>query len=412
MNARRKKPQQLKWAIVLFGFMALSMAFSTRAALSLMMPVWQSELGWSASFVSSVGAAALIVMAIIAPVAGRLLDRKGPRFTLSLGLGAVTTSCFLIASTSSKLVFAIAFGGIGAIGFGIVAVHVVSSAVIYSFDKHQGLATGIASSGSTGGQFIVVPLLAGLLTFASWRWSFTGLGIVCLALLPCILYFMPRGIIRNGDAAAATTEAVSVGQEIRFMLGKPAFHILFWSFLICGFTTAGVIETHFLPFAAYCGFSPIPSATAYGVLSAVNLCGMILAGWLTDRINRPLLLAAIYLLRALSFVLLANVPGAGIETLFLFVVFFGLVDYATVPVTASLMASEVGINVLGLGMGLVAAGHALGGAMGAAFGGYVFSSSGNYGLVWTSSLWLAVGAGLMVLALIKSPTKGADARPS
>lgn len=409
MNTIATAPNRQNWAIVIFGFLALSLTFSTRAALSLMMPVWQSELGWSSSFISSVGASALIVMAIFAPFAGRMADVKGPRFTLSLGLTALIIGCFLVATTDNKWVFAVAFGGFCGIGFGIVAVHVVSTAVIHGFDKRQGLATGIATSGSTGGQFLIVPLIAGLLTFASWRWSFAGLGLASLVLLPCVLWYMSKNIGKATSNPSQADESSTVGQDIRYILTKPAFHVLLWSFVICGFTTAGVIETHLLPFAAYCGFPPIPSATAYGVLSAINLAGMIIAGWLTDRVNRPMLLASIYLLRALTFLLLANVPGAGIETLFLFVVLFGAVDYSTVPVTASLMASHVGIRVVGLGMGLVSAGHAVGGAMGAAFGGYVFDNMGDYNLVWMSSLWLAVGAGALVLTLVKSAPRPAPA---
>ena len=153
--------------------------------------------------------------------------------------------------------------------------------------------------------------------------------------------------------------------DARHVLKQPAFHILFWSFLICGFTTTGVIETHLLPFASFCGFPPIPSATAYGLLSAINLVGMIVAGWLTDRMNRFVLLASIYLLRALTFVLLGSIPGTGIETLFVFAALFGAVDYATVPVTASLVASHVGLRTMGLAMGMISAGHSIGGALGA-----------------------------------------------
>lgn len=96
-----------------------------------------------------------------------------------------------------------------------------------------------------------------------------------------------------------------------------------------------------------------------------------------------------------------------IEMLFAFAVFFGAVDYATIPVTASLVASHVGIKVMGLAMGLISAGHAIGGAMGAFAGGYLFDLTGGYDLLWMWSLWLAVGAGLMVLFLrdrSESPT--------
>ncbi len=384
--------------IVWFGFLALAFAFSARAALGLVMPVWEVELGWSRGFVSGAGAMALIVMAAVAPFAGRLADKKGPRLTLALGLAAISFGCALIATTGNKAVFLIGFGGIAAVGFGIVATHVVSTAIARSFDQHRGLATGAATSGATGGQFLIVPMIASLLTFASWRWSFAGIAVVCALLVPCILRFMaapakPRAVTHDVPGRAAP-----LGTDLRYLLTKPAFHLLFWSFLICGYATTGAIETHFLPYASFRGFEPIPSAGAYGLLSAVNMLGMIGAGWLTDRVNRPMLLAGIYFLRALTFIVLMKL-GTNVESLYLFAALFGIVDYATVPVTASLVASHLGLRVMGLAMGLISAGHSIGGALGAYLGGYIFDVSASYGLVWTSSLWLSIVAGILVLLM-------------
>ena len=139
------------------------------------------------------------------------------------------------------------------------------------------------------------------------------------------------------------------------------------------------------------------------------MIGMIAAGWLTNRVNRPLLLASIYALRALTFWLLSNVAGANIETLFLFAALFGWVDYSTVPVTVSLVASQVGLRVMGLALGMISAGHSIGGALGAFFGGYVFDTTGNYDLVWMTSLWLAFGAGGLVLFLSNDTPRVAPA---
>lgn len=396
-------PHRQNWSVVVFGFLALSLAFSSRAALGLIMPVWQTEFGWSSSYISSVGAAALIVMAIVAPFAGRLVDRRGSQFTLNLGMGLLGIGCAIVALMNGKLMFVIGFAGFCAVGFGIVATHVVATAVTRSFSANQGLATGISASGATGGQFLIVPLIAALLAFASWRWSFGALAIASLALVPCIRMSM-RADTTPDETAVSDELPSSMGQDFVVIVRQPAFHLLFWSFLICGFTTTGVIETHLLPFASFCGFPPIPSATAYGLLSLVNLVGMIAAGWLTDRVNRPMLLAAIYMLRALTFILLGSLPGASIEMLFVFAVLFGAVDYSTVPVTASLVASHVGIKMMGLAMGLISAGHAIGGAMGAFLGGYIFTATATYDLVWTGSIWLAVGAGLLVLFIKAQPT--------
>src|SRR5947209_7215983 len=98
--------------------MALGLAFSARAALGLVMPVWSAEFGWTRSFISGAGAAALIAMAAIAPFAGRLVDRRGPSAVLAAGLCALAAGCGLIAITNSPLLFVIAFSGLSATGFG------------------------------------------------------------------------------------------------------------------------------------------------------------------------------------------------------------------------------------------------------------------------------------------------------
>ena len=171
-----------------------------------------------------------------------------------------------------------------------------------------------------------------------------------------------------------------------------------------------MIETHLLPYAALCGFGPVPSAAAYGVLSLVNIAGMVLAGWLADRVNRPLLLAGIYIGRALAFLLLLHV-GASYEALLLFAVAFGAVDYATVPVTASLAVSHLGLRVMGLAMGLISAGHAAGGAAGALLGGWLFDLTGNYDWLWRGSLLAAATAGGLVALIREERAVAPTAQP-
>lgn len=396
------------WLIVILSFLALSLVFSTRAALGLMMPVWEQDFGWTRSFTSGTAATALVVMAILAPFAGRLVDRHGSRAVMLLGLTALAAGSFIVSGTSSAVVFLLAFGGVSAIGFGLIATHTVSTTVEQEFNDHKGLATGIATSGSTGGQLLIVPLLAVFLTMMSWRWSFVFLGTATLFMIACVYFLFPKGQARTPTASGPALTTNSWRQDLLFILRKPAFQILFWSYAICGYTTSGVIETHFLPYAAICGFGPVPSATAYGLLSAINLGGMILAGWLTDRVNRPMLLGGIYLIRGVSFLILVNV-GSSFETLIFFSILFGLVDYSTVPVTASLIASHVGKGVMGFAFGLVSAGHQLGAAAGAYFGGHLYDLYLQYDWVWWSSLWLAVLAGLMVFLLKDKPAVTAPA---
>ena len=390
------------WMIVAISFLALALAFSTRATYGLVIPHLEQEFGWTRSFTSSIAAAALLMTALLAPLAGRFVDKQGARAVIIVGLGLLSLGCILAAITSNPWAFIIAFAGVAATGFGLLAVHVVSTVVEQEFDSNQGFATGIATSGSTAGQFLILPLLAVLLATYDWRWAFAALGASSLTMMLCVMWWLPNGTRNIRPESGPVVAGPTILEDIWQIAKMPAFQILFWSYFLCGYTTSGVIETHFLPYASFCGFGPVPSATAFGLLSAINLVGMILVGWLTDRVHRPLLLGGIYVIRGLSFIILVNV-GADLNTLLVFAVIFGLVDYSTTPVTASLVASHIGIRVMGLAFGLVTAGHQVGGAVGAYFGGVLFDIYARYDWVWWSSLWLAVLAGFLVFILRDKP---------
>src|SRR5260370_41860036 len=94
-----------RWLVVGFGFLALALAFSARATVGLVMPIWDRELGWSRSFVSGAAAVALLVMAMVAPFAGRMIDRHGVRMTLAVGLALTGIGSLAVGMTSSPVVF-------------------------------------------------------------------------------------------------------------------------------------------------------------------------------------------------------------------------------------------------------------------------------------------------------------------
>lgn len=405
------------WTVVLIGFLSLGLAFSTRAALGLAMPVWEQAEGWSRASVSDVAALALVVMALLAPTAGMLADSHGPRRLLTAGLVMVAAACGLVAIADSTMMLMLAFSVVGGIGFGAVATHVVATAVALMVPaERRGLATGIATAGATAGQLALVPVLSMWMTPDDWRTGFMGLGLAALAAAVAALVLLPRAramaasraASRNGSARPA---AEPLGRRLAVLATSPVFHALFWSFVICGITTAGAIETHLMPYAALCGFPALPSATAYGVLCAINLIGMIGAGHLGDRIDRGRLLAVIYAGRAVALVLLVFV-GDSYALLLIFAVMFGLFDYSTVAPTAGLVADRLGLHRMGLAMGLLSAGHALGAALGAWAGGRIFALTGDYLGLWYGGAALSGVAVLIVLTLAAPRGRDMRSRPA
>jgi MFS family permease len=268
------------------------------------------------------------------------------------------------------------------------------------FEANRGLAVGIASSGSTAGQLVMIPILGWVMAGGEWRSSYLVLGLACLVLIPVVWIMVGREPAPLQDAPRRTHEPL--GDRLRIVFRSGTFWLLAGGFFICGVTTTGVIETHLLPYATCCGYPPLEGASAYGVLSAFNLIGMVAAGWFSDRMNRPLLLGLLYLMRALCFVLLMFIVG-DVSLLFVFAVLFGIFDYSTFVVTANLVSTHLGMRVMGLAMGLLSASHSLGGALGAFMGGYLFDLFARYQSVWAASIALAVIAGFLSFAIRELP---------
>lgn len=387
------------WVAVGLAFLGLALVFSARASVGVMMTDWEKNLHWSRSFISEGAALALIVMALTAPIAGNLVDRIGPRLLIAGGLVSVAIGMCILSAAPSPLTFLVGYALFGAIGMGLVATHVVSTTMARLFEKRRGLATGIATSGATGGQLLIVPAIQVMLSYGNWEAALFGVAGACLALGVLSYVLLPGGVPgASSQATAARKPLEPLSRRLGSLVKNPVFHLLWGSFFICGFTTTGTIETHFIPYATFCGFPPLPTATAYGVLSAANLAGMVLSGWLTDRMHRPLLLGSIYIVRAFSFLLLMRV-GTDLPTLYGFAVLFGLFDYSTVPPTAGLVATRLGLPIMGLAMGLISAGHALGGALGAFMAGYLFDLFTRYSDTWIAAFALALLAGVASYAI-------------
>ena len=384
------------WLVVALSFAALSLVFASRASLGLMMPVWEQDPGWSRTFVSTVSATALILMAVGSPLAGNLVDRHGPRLAFSGALLLVGLAILATAGAGSPWALLVAFGLVGGIGNGGMSMPLVSAAVAGYFQRRRGLATGVALAGGSGGQLLVMPVLGVLLVGVGWRSTYLIFGgaILVLAPLAWLLFrqrppFTPPALSVMGDRFM---------DRVRGLLRDRVFLLLLGCFFLCGLTTTGVVDVHFLPYAAACGFPLFESTLAYGVLGVGNLLGLILFGWLADKTHAPFLLAAMFTLRAALFVVLMHVAG-DLSLLIAFAGVFGLINYATLPVVASIVANTIGVRIMGLTLGLLFGAHSLGAAAGAFLGGFLYDLFAKYDFVWVAALGLALLAAVLALMI-------------
>ena len=182
---------------------------------------------------------------------------------------------------------------------------------------------------------------------------------------------------------------------------QQAFHSLpVWQlcsgYFVCGFTTA-LISAHFVPLAIEKGFSPSTAATAFGVMSALNTVGVMLAGSLGDRFGRKNILGLVYAFRGFAYALLLLVPGhAG---LWAFAVVAGVSWVATIPLTTSLTADVYGLRNIGILSGIIFTAHQIGGDTSIQLAGITRDITGSYTLSLTIALVLLAVASLISFSI-------------
>jgi MFS family permease len=398
------------WLVVGVLFFALALSFGARMSLPVLIPGWETEFGWSRSFLSGGAALIMIIMGSVAPFAGNLLDRFGPRYLVAGGMVLSGLSITASVLMQAQWFFIVVYCAAAAVGYGIVSMPVATATIARHFEQNRGLATSIGTAGVGGGQLLFIPLLAWAVTAVGWRPTLAAFGILIALLGIGSLLFLdnarPPG--RTGSEGAASV--ATLGTKILLLVRSPVFWLIGGAYVICGFTTAGVIKVHLIPYATLCGFDLTTGAAANGVLAGFNMVGMVLSGYLTDRLHRPALLGSVYFLRALTFVLLFFITD-NVALLFAFAVLFGTLDFATVPPTASLVASHLGVQSMGLSMGMLFAGHSLGGALGALTAGSLYDLYARYDWVWIIALMLAVVAAILAWS-IPEKRETAAAAPS
>jgi predicted MFS family arabinose efflux permease len=196
--------------------------------------------------------------------------------------------------------------------------------------------------------------------------------------------------VRSGAARLAVRTLATAART-------KGFWYLAGGMIICGATTMGLIQPHFIPAAHDHG---MPQTVAAGLLALVGIfdvAGTIASGWLTDRVDPRYLLLVYYVLRGLSLLALPALFGPDIQaSMVAFIVFYGLDWVATIPPTMALCRELFGAAAPVV-FGWVFASHQVGAAAMALGAGIVRDELGAYDAAWYVGGALCVVAGLLSL---------------
>jgi predicted MFS family arabinose efflux permease len=370
-------------------------AVGARGSFGLFIKPWEEAFGATRGSVAGISATSFVMYALSQAFAGRLLDRWGGRRVLLVGLSGIAVS-YLGAAFATELwqVFLL-IGVMAGAASGFAAIFTLNYIAAGIVPSRSGIAFGVLTAAGAGGQVVVLPVATAALG-VSLRVS-----LLAVALALAVAFVVVLRIVHDpGERDRERGTDGGFGTIAR----TPGFWLLLVPFFICGYTSTGLTDTHLIPYATDHHIAEATASAALATLAAFNVVGVLVAGYLTDRVDRGKLLAATYVARAAALFVLPALTSAG--PIFVFAAFFGLADYATVPPTTSLTRSVCRAGGWGFALGLIGASHQVGSALGAWLGGWLFTRTGSYDYSFSSA-----AVALLVAAALSYLLRERGARP-
>ncbi|WP_147080307.1 MFS transporter [Methylobacterium haplocladii] len=377
------------WIVAAVTFLTMLVTAGAVGAPGVLIAPLEREFGWANADISSALALRLVLFGLMGPFAAAFMNRFGVRRVA--GVALVLIACGVAGSFAMTQIWHLMlfWGLVVGLGTGLTAMVLGATVATRWFVARRGLVLGLLTASTATGQLVFLPLLAWLTDHYGWRTALafvlvmlTTATVAVLALMrdrPSDLGLRPYGATADVPPPQApagfTAMLMSPLLALRAAATSLTFWVLFGTFFVCGASTNGLVQTHFVSLCGDYGIAAVTAAGMLAVIGVFDFAGTVGSGWLSDRYDCRVLLFWYYGLRGLSLLYLpfSEFTFYGLS---LFAVFYGLDWVATVPPTVKLVADRFGENA-NLVFGWVFAGHQLGAASaayGAGFSRTVYAS--------------------------------------
>jgi MFS family permease len=385
------------WVPVICGAIILTIGIGARQSFGIFQKPIAAELDVGRELWSFSNALALLLMGVFAPFAGNLADRFGTARTVGAGGALYVAGMLMIAMATEGVMLTVgnALAGIGmaAAGFGPILGAIGRQTPV----EWRSSALGIATAGGSFGQFAIVPFASILQNrLDNWHSTMFVLAAVSVMMVPLAV-----GLRENRAApskAAGAHRPQSSKDALQEAFRTQGFWLLTIGFFVCGFhvTFIGLhLPSYISDNSVGLSFFGRPISAielggwAIGLVGLFNIVGSLLWGWLGGHHLRKDMLALLYALRALAFVLFLALPLSWISVL-LFAASLGFLWLGTVPLTSGLVGYMFGPVHMSMLWGIVFFSHQFGSFLGGWGAGRLYDIQGNYDLIW----WISVGLGV------------------
>jgi len=389
------------WISVICGAVILTIGIGARQSFGIFQKPIAADLHVGRELWSFANALAMLLMGAFSPFVGNLADRFGTARTVACGGVLYVAGMLMIAFATEGVMLTLGNVlcglGMAAAGFGPI----FGAISRRTPPEKRSVALGVATAGGSFGQFAIVPF-ASLLQYRleNWHTTMLILGVMSMIMVPLAL-----GLRDRRAAASKRGAALPQGTQdaLREAFRTQGFWLLTIGFFVCGFhvTFIGLHLPSYISDKAIgmSFFGTRISALelggwAIGLVGLFNIAGSLIWGWLGGQYAKKDLLALLYLLRALAFVIFLALPLTSVSVL-LFAGSLGFLWLGTVPLTSGLVGYMFGSTHMSMLWGIVFFSHQLGSFLGGWGAGRLYDLNGNYDLIW----WISIGLGLFAAVI-------------
>lgn len=399
----RRRPHYA-WVVFAAAFVALLGAAGFRSTPGILIDPLRDEFGWNRSVVGGAVSINVMLFGLMGPFAAALQMRYGLRRVTVIALSTISLGALLTTQMSTPWHLFVLWGVVVGSGSGFMATVFASTVATRWFVARRGLVTGALTAATASGQLVFLPVLTRIAEAHGWRTVGVVIGISAAAVIPIVGLLLrnspaemglgPYGAVDTYAAPAPLAQPIRAAFIALNEARKDQIFWLLWgSFMVCGLSTNGLIQTHFLSAAHDHAFTAATAAGYLALIGGFDVIGTIASGVLTDRFDPARLLLLYYALRGTSLLVLDPALAHGGLGLVGFMVFYGLDWVATVPPTVALCVRRFGNDRGPLVYGWVFAGHQVGAAIAAWGAGLLRDATGSY-----STSFMIAGAACLLAA--------------
>ena len=353
----------------------------------------EDEFGWSRTQINlSLTMAAF--MGVLAPFAGRLMDKHGARPIMIVSMILMIIGFFL-RSVMTDLWQFYAFSALIFVTTPGASMLPVGRLVGLWFPTIRGRMMGIIASGNNFGGMVSVPIITAVIAFGGWRWGFATTGFLMIGLLILIIFVIrdkPEDVEKEvnkrwtpggdaGKAARAALRGFTTGEAIR----TRAFWFLSMGMALQQFARTSV-ATQFFPHLEQIGFSATEAAIGLMLLAFFAVTSKILFGTVSEWITARWAYVIVVSLQITGLSILLFPDGSMFTWIGLIV--FGL-GMGGVGALGPLTITEMyGLKNFGAIIGLTRPAMIIPTVIGPIMAGFIFDRTGTYDLAFGITLGL------------------------